>query len=570
MATMFVVDFPRTLAREDDLVLPPYHGHLGFMPGLKLHVQLMAPRDDADTPERRRCELLCTSYFPQAEGELVHMTCKMKDDLGVVAKLFGAIAEARANVVVEESSVVDHLDHHMVSLILDFSQMGQPQPIHEADSRRIRYRELLRLCPTHDWRYLHLLSIIIGRCGRQLNWIHDGSSERPDILMAPLSSMKLMREKDRGHGIVQKGVDEQKPGWNKIWIDKEIRNGIHIHLGIPTQQSLKYLLLSQGPERTLRVMFPRPELANRLLHIGFQHADKAGSLAAITGAVAAAKFNIITSILRRHTDNEQTWEAVLEDRNDSANSPLGGEDRSAQLRYVHERITSVSGPFINALVESGSSLVRPAYPPRRSTEFQPTPLTFEITSKRAPTKLPSLKFELERQRMDAGKNARARLASISLALEVLAESASPHRRWNVFLSLPRELRRQGEKLAVDLAKLNYGVEVYLAPDNQPTIETVVNLIRNCDYFLGIWQGMRNDRNPSSAYPSSWLPFELGIARSESKEWALVACKHLDNRLVDSLKGDRSIPRFDSNSKLSVANAFRDLTKIIENRFGPRG
>src|SRR5262249_36792348 len=64
-------------------------------------------------------------------------------------------------------------------------------------------------------------------------------------------------------------------------------------------ERLHYILLSEADTRTLRAVFPKPETFRNMLYVGFFHNDEPGGLAAILRPLAAAGFNILTSLIRR-------------------------------------------------------------------------------------------------------------------------------------------------------------------------------------------------------------------------------------------------------------------------------
>src|ERR1700687_5911444 len=133
-----ILDYLRR-SSDNSIEIPPFHtGHLGFIPGTDVFVSLMQPFDKDES----HCEL-CATPFSQNLGSLCRLECTMRDQVGVVHRLIRAIASLHVNVVKEESSAINYLNHHQVDLVLDwrtspYNKEFRPTPVEV----RSRYSDL--------------------------------------------------------------------------------------------------------------------------------------------------------------------------------------------------------------------------------------------------------------------------------------------------------------------------------------------------------------------------------------------------------------------------------------------
>src|SRR5664279_5524627 len=103
--------------------VPPFHtGHLGFVPGTPVLISLVAAPESGT-----HCEVMATPIKQDARY-LASVSVSMRDEPGVVARLVAAVASLGINIEVQESSSINLLNHHSVSLIVDLSESELPTP----------------------------------------------------------------------------------------------------------------------------------------------------------------------------------------------------------------------------------------------------------------------------------------------------------------------------------------------------------------------------------------------------------------------------------------------------------
>lgn len=577
---MFIVDALRPV-ENGQVMLPPYHGHLGFMDPLELHVSLVKPRRE-DIP--RRCELICTAYEPASHrsSDFVDLSCVMNEKKGVVASLLDAIGSTNANILLQESSVANHLDHHVVHLTLDLSTMGRSIPISSEDGVRfLKYRELQRLLPVTDERYVTLVTTIIAKCGEDLYWPSEPKPSLPLIRLSPLQEgMSDESYADIEHATVIRLDTEsasrvRRVGYNAIQFQPSTIDHIRGLLGVPSTEQLKCLLLSEPSARRLRVVFPRPDISARLVHVGFAHVNRPRALAAISAALSNAGFNLFTSLLRKARPGENLWEVWLENQREEDVVPKRDdlqEQTKAQFEWVFSRISEVAASqYASVLGKYRVRMVLPAYPRSKvslpDNEFRFPERQDALKEQPRPTALDNVQAQI--RNADLGYSA---FVEHIPGLRLIEEMLSKRDARTVFISLPRSLAAEGEKFRRRLEDIGYSVDIYLAPDGRPIIKTVIEKIQRCDFFAGIWQcdSRQTSKNVLEPYTSPWLPFELGVARSLGKPWHYVGSSRLEESVIRSLADDRSIQKFDLETPTGKRNAIDALIEAIKSGLPIKG
>lgn len=122
--------------------------------------------------------------------------------------------------------------------------------------------------------------------------------------------------------------------------------------------------MSETQERRLRIFFPNPEIASKLVHVAFEQNDVPGALAAVLKVVALAKFNILQGLGRKHSDPRNSWEAILEYR---GADPVP-ESEGQLCEWVAHKVLSVCHELqadeIRQLKQYDVHIRPPAYPKR--------------------------------------------------------------------------------------------------------------------------------------------------------------------------------------------------------------
>lgn len=512
----------------------------------------------------------------------------MHERQGVVASLCKAISNAGGNIVAQESSVIDHLDHHVVHMTVDCSPMGRSRT-HASDKQNDhRLSEFQTICATSDSRHHRLVASIIAQCGEDLHWSSRPCS--PNMRLAPLNdnAAELYHAVSGTAAVVRRRATASKPaGYNYVQLPDSIIAKIETQLDIH-DQALKCILLSQTVERTLRIVFPHPDIHSRLVHIGFAHLDAPGTLSDIASAIASSGFNILTSILRKtYKDNQNVWEVWLENTRDNDRVPggAGGIDTRLSLKWVHRRMsTAQSGHYNRLLAARHVELVSPAYPLPSLDRHARKNTAGSLNAKNAPlpfkTKAISPRPRISVSQNDSESLKRTRdqiryLDQPNSSQEVIERLGTlravetffdPKARPTLFLSVPRTFQTQAMRFAADMHDRGFLVDCYVVADGTPILSSVIDHIRRSDFFVGIWHcmarttGKRRKRVQRDLNP--WLPFELGVARAMGKPWTYVASDILHEDVVRSLADGRSIPTFDFDSPEATQRAFNHLIKLI--------
>lgn len=521
-------------AKSNVILIPPFHtGHLGLVPDTEVQIYLLAPTTEAT--ESINCELLITP-IQRKEGRLCQISCLMDDKPGVVSHLIDAIYGTGLNIISQESSSINHLHHHFVTLLADWS--SSPYPTDEKRSllsTQRRFQDYASLFPIGSLRSVKLFENIVAQCCDVMAWDETASPPVPRLSIRTIginaredykTTAKISRSKDRKFT-------------SEFEIPSNIASQVRQRLGIAGDAPLAYLLLSDTEDRTLRIFFPKPQVVSKTVHVGFHHNDLPGALSAIMSLVARADFNILTSLLRKKTSATNIWEAVLEYRGTRAIPTFDAVDR---IRAVIDWVTNVllsavEGAEIEQLKRFEIAVSSPDYP-KISTPYQ---IVFEdvLRSRKAKAdgvledrkttmellndRTQALKAQKEHQL----KEFRRRLIS------VVQENERPIPR--VFLSFPRIAAEHGDVLESVLVRDDeFVVDKYQAPRGEVIVSEVLKKIEACDFFIGIWHHDEGG-NPHSLSP--WMPFEYGIALAYRRECVVVHSNRLHKEVWNRIQPD---------------------------------
>jgi predicted amino acid-binding ACT domain protein len=450
----------------------------------------------------------------------------MQDQLGVVHRLIKAIASLHINIVKEESSAINYLNHHQVDLVLDWRTSPlkefRPTPVHVLS----RYHDLQFRIPVTDYRYVLLLESILCHCGDVLLFDHIYGMPLPAINIVPFSDWDFVQTE---HVRIEPSPVPAQQG------DKDSTHNFRVQMRIPDifipmirfatknfeDQPLPYILSSETNSRTLRVFFPKKDSIPRIVHVGIIHSDMPGALSAITHALAASKFNILTGLLRKKTAVQSRYETVLEYTGPGdIPPPLDPADSQAldnRLRWVHRKLSACDQKDLVDLSRFEVKICMPEYPRRPSKLILPiealkedsaTPnqeegatrpldlLTHCITNVRAQSDpLPPLE--------------EAKFRLLKSVLERMNRSKP-----SVFVSYPATAAAHGALLR-DLLQRDFEVTEYQTADFEVILQRVKEKIRECDFFIGIWH--HEHIGGSEVTVSPWMPFEYGVALEAGKE-----------------------------------------------------
>jgi predicted amino acid-binding ACT domain protein len=538
---MLVLDFVRqTAADQPSILLPRIHsGPLGFVPGTRVHVAIptATPIFSSRSPEARTEVIVTPFHTTTANTALVSVV--LHDAIGVVRSLVQALSHLNINIEVQESSSIDHLDLHRVGMIVDLGgeleEEETPQRVQEM------YRPYAANVPIHSRRYLQLFDMIVARCGDALWWHKYEGRLIPALYVRPLTRRD---ELNPSSVVLESSADRR---YTEIKIPDDIADHIRgqLDVGPDASRMLSYLFVADTNDRTLRTFFvPNGE---RLVHVGFYHRDRAGTLARILEVLAAAEFNIFTSLLRKHSKTTSVWEVVLEYRGSGA-PPSKPTDRKRLPAWYRETLL----PWLNAKLRASPEISQidgchveigpPRYPLRYGGEDNANRMALSRRRKRTedsprPTNSEIISMVEQRQSDIEGVNrSRPEVRSAKSLLMAVETHRERIRQRTLFLSYPSS----GSSLVDDY--LRSVLEPPRKPfyhltqfqeSRPPDIQTqIIQLIRDADYFLAVWHP-DDDETRHRIIPtrlSPWMFFEYGIARALNKP-LVVAC-HEDLHAVD--------------------------------------
>jgi predicted amino acid-binding ACT domain protein/uncharacterized protein YlzI (FlbEa/FlbD family) len=536
---MIVLDYLREL-ENNEIIVPPFHtGHLGFIPNTTVRVGLISTQDS----ELSHSELILTPYDPSTE--LAILRCTMKDGIGVVRKLVSALSALNINIVTQESSSINHQSQHTVNLLLDLStsKLNHDKTYEWAKQK---YRDYDYVFPLNDYRFLKIFERVIAYCGDSICWENQNGNFRIQLYISPLERKVIQYAES------ETVISENSKNRIKIKIPPSLITKIQTNLNPSKSQNkkLKYLLFSDTKERTLRVYFPKIESYDKLVHIGIHHKDMPGALSAIFDLLANANFNIITGLLRKNQKDTNIWEGLLEFKGDKI------IDQNNLYKWVSEKIKP-SNKIDYDIRPYDFKIGAPMYPKKN---YAPIPLVIKTTG--AP--LSNGKKEiLQRQVDETCKKINERFylepcdKQMLALLKVIETRYKNDFKKKVFISYPHGAK---EHVAILKEKLKdeYYLDEYQDASGEMILDEVINKIKSCDFFLGIWH--HDEKMPIGEGKYSitpWMPFEYGVALAEKKDNYIVCSSKLDMRIGRRINPSKAIPEY---SDLTFIN--QTVPKII--------
>lgn len=512
---MIVLDYLKKTI-DHSICVPPFHtGHLGLLPNTEVSVGLMnLPSSHA------HCELVITPYEPST-SDMAHVHCIMKDRPGVVQRLVEAVSLLDINIVTQESSAINQLNHHSVDLLIDWaysdlSTLGDSEP-----AQQHRYSDYQALFPHKSARYVRLFESIIAHCG---NVIMRDTVTRPGF--PQISIRPLVGHHIRPHTSAKVEPDPKYKLHMRITIPPNILGALHNRLGTDPDEQLHYAILSETENRTLRVFFPEPSLVSRIVHLGFYHRDRPGALSVIT-KLLAREFNIHTSLLRKISPERSVWEAILEFRGEEAIP----HDTKTQCNFVAMHLNSRAiEEDVYSLNQYEFEVGLPLYPkPKKDTWNERIPLKGPLQ----PDSTIDIQPDIDAVLRDRIKEAIASLGGeedeMSRLLQAVDASVGQEKP-SVFLSFPLIAKEHAHLIEAALRD-SYRVHIYDLRGAEDITNAVYRWIARSDYFIGIWHHDENLPTEHGKYGiSPWMPFEYGIAVALRKPSLVVHSDRLDEKI----------------------------------------
>jgi ACT domain-containing protein len=528
---MIVLDYLKKTA-EDSVQIPAFHtGHLGLIPDTEVNVGLIATgRND------HHGELLITPYEP-AVSDMAYIHCVMNDRPGVVQLLLEAVSLLDINIITQESSAINSLNHHSINLIIDWSSSSFSNGRESNPSQQTRYSEWNSLFPYGDARYIKLFESVIAHCGHLLISEESGRHDLPRILIRPLRVQNV-----RPKCLVKVERDPTHKFQVKIKLPPQILAPLHSRLRTQYGDPLSYVLLSETDDRVLRVFFPSPELIDRTVHLAFRHRDLPGALSTLTKLLAKESFNILTSLLRKISPQLSVWESILEYRGPREPSALPTGEPGKQYAWIAERLRNRAMQEALPIERYQFEVGMPLYPKRyeklsariRLTEAQP-----KEDEARPPVDIDEVLKSRVNEALTALANSKR---AVPRALFAVSQGVAQKKR-SVFFSFPKEAMSHAGLLEAAFEG-TYVVRKYSAEGSEVITDAICEMIRSCEYFVGIWHHDETLPTGNGKFGiSPWMPFEYGIASALQKPCLVIHSDRLDEKIWKRINPSMGNPEY---------------------------
>jgi hypothetical protein len=538
-----------TSATAPCITVPPFHtGHLGFVPGTPVRIAVVNA-----TTRGRHCELMVTP-FEQDFRDLALVTVVMHDRPGAVADLVEAVAVLGINIEVQESSSINLLDYHAVSLLVNMSgvspalqaRTASPSSVPTAPtSVRRLYHEYGSVFPVQELDFVHLFESIVAHCADVISWkdVSPGQSV-PDIEIRGYAQQAISKF------VIQPVVADDRM---HVRIDLPDAITLRLRSVLRKDSQYEYLLVSDTTTRALHVFFLHPDLSERMFHAGFFHDDVPGALATILSLLRDAQFNIVTSLMRKGEDGRSVWEAVIEYQGEATVPPRGSRPAHSpvteeELAWICERIVTAHKRTKRGVVDCGIELAPPKYPrPDKGVRIEPIVLRERLRivegNGTAPPYDPSALLQRQLEALHAPAFDHKDVGKTRELLKLIEKRHAEGERPGVFLSYPHSAKQHGEALCARLDEL-YRVELYQEPDGEVILEEVLRKIEGCDYFIGIWHHEGSPKEGSRTKDiSPWMLFEYGVAHAAGKPSIVVHSNKLHEAIFRRISPGISNPEY---------------------------
>ncbi len=521
---MIVLDYLKWTS-ENKIVVPPFHtGHLGLLPETSVQVGLIAFPAEGD-----HCELIITPYDLSADKAYVN--CTMRDQPGVVQRLLEAVSLLNINIDLQESSAIDRLNHHSVNLLIDWSS-SELRPRNSSRPQRQRYAVWQSHFPLGEDRYVRLFESIISHCGHLIVWDQESYPPRPQLFIRPLTGHQV---RPQASARVERH-DKVHSYHVRIPIPDEVLGTLHNRLGTQLDRNLPYVLLSETDERVLRVFFPRLQLVDTIVHLGFYHRDLPGALATITHLLAEQHFNIITSLVRKTSKNHGVWETLLEYRGDER---IPRDSARECCEWVARLLCTQADRSRRNLSHFEFSVGLPLYPSKDAT------ISIPITASTIfdePSLMSRDRTQVLTQRINEARNALSGdsdAAKLLMTVKEAVEAALP----TIFLSFPHSAKAHADLVAERLGK-SFKILKYEPHGGESISEKVLDLIARADYYIGIWHHDEAAPMGNGQYGiTPWIPFEYGIATALGKPKVIIHSERLHELIWKRIDASIATPEY---------------------------
>ena len=551
-----ILDYKKA-SNNGEIIIPPFHnGHLGFMPGN--YVSISIHYSNRDEEGFRDCELFIDQFQTNNSQQLFRLDCTLKDKPGVVQKLLNAISFFEINIVSQESSAIDSMEYHHISMILDWNKSNCRESIEISPSAKRIYGHYNSLFANGDGRYLELFEKIVAFCGKDIKI----KNSFPDLKFTPydIAKVELTSHFHKIEKYKRSKVDKFHVA---IELPNPILQDIKRSTGYGSDELINYIPLSDTDKKFLRVFVPKKSRSEKMFHIGFSHLDEPGALSTITKLVAMGKFNIYSCLLRRDSSNENfqekrnIWEAILEYRG-TETLPSQSDNKAKWVTEILKKTKNPRGKKIRELANHFNIFIGPPKYPKRNDEYYPLRLVNGTTeNKRYEVTIKDYLEELDLTYNSLSKSSLNESDSIRFDMAERTKKQINKQEKSIFLSYSYTAKNHADLLKNELIKHNFKpIELQETPPGKDITNQAIDKISTSDYFIGIWHHEKTGQEEYSVSP--WMPFEFGVARTLKKKIILIVSEKLSSAKWNRIDSGTSKIQYGS---LQFIN--ETIPKIIE-------
>jgi predicted amino acid-binding ACT domain protein len=516
---MIILDKPRPFT-SPTIRIPLYHrGHLSLFEGAKVWLCLLP-----GIGEGNLSELIVTPIQHDAWSDLWRISLTLKDRVGLVHDVFRILADKDINIITAESSSREGQTLHSIEIIASAKLYTGSYNDGTHEQRSIgdleELPELRREILSHMIDDMAFLSsgqprFRIRRVRHLLNArrIYNNLNEQ--------RGRQGVRPLTREAIIGKTGRDVT------VTLPEEVQDRLFRALNtIDKTPNGNYLMVSNTTDRFLRIYFiPK---GTPIIAPTIEHQDDIGALAAITAALQNADFNILTSLSRLYQWGALArTEFVLQPPNEIRN--LGEEEIKGVLEKALSTPTLVRrysvGIDYPSNYQRGLRIKKLECGTPDSEAQQDEPLDW----RRPPESILNSRYRELAQRV-AQADAKPEdiwkyqvIQTLVNEQKTVAEIKQPRQRGVIFISYGFGEQKLFVEIEKEAKRQHFSVitgrDLSGAPRNR---DGIIDLIRRCTHFLGVWTEAGGLPVASDLYvPSPWLGWELGVSDALGKRWHLL-------------------------------------------------
>ncbi|MFL5380886.1 MAG: hypothetical protein ACJ8GN_00035 [Longimicrobiaceae bacterium] len=574
---MIILDVPRPFDGST-ITIPLYHrGHVALFPQTTVWSCLLpgSPRNETHPGSPRNgtlAELVISPVDFGAWNELYRISGTFHDRPGLVHDLVDALMDFDIIVLTAESSAMARQQQHSVELIVDAQSYTRHSP-----------------SPGHD----PMAEVRRALLARVFDDVELSDQDEEQLTISRVQHLRQASSDYADAGDEHRRSRGPRPAYGPVRVESPHRGKVLLTLS-PAQQAVlaalkganetvdesgyHYLLVSETGDRFLRAYFIPDSEPIIWARIG--HAQEPGALAAITGAMKHAGFNILTSLARLHRHGESAeFETVLQ-------GPGRAMSREALQARLEAALSTdeVCAHRVGICYPRGYGYADDTLKPLTPAPQQHLLLLGEERES-APHHTDGLRLARRSQTTDQILNEKVRDYGAKIKQPVPPRDA-PAR-----LKLARELLRQGAgvcflsyhfddggvlaKKISERNKRGVGMKLVDGRDLNHGVhrDGIIERMRGCTHFLGIWTaegGKRVSTRPPRWWPSPWMHWELGAAQTLGLTWHLLIDARIDERAWKRLVADNAHTIFtEATSSRSLGRAWKILSSAPRPGTGPR-